>query len=135
MKIAQSFLTLCDAMDYTILGFLQARILECAAFPFSRGSFQPRDGTQVSLTAGRIFTIEPPGSNLLCPKDIVKQVSASLVAHIVKNPPAMQEIQVRSLCWEDSLEEGMATHSSILPWRNSMDRTLPWGPKKWSTTE
>ena len=39
---------------------------------------------------------------------------ASLVAQTVKNLPAMQETWVRSLCWEDPLEEGMATHSSIL---------------------
>ena len=39
---------------------------------------------------------------------------ASLVAQIVKHLPAMQETQVRSLGWEDSLEEEMATHSSIL---------------------
>ena len=42
---------------------------------------------------------------------------ASLVAQIVKNPPAMWETWVRSLGWEDPLEEGMATHSSILAWR------------------
>ena len=42
------------------------------------------------------------------------QYFASLVAQIVKNPPAMQETWVRSLGWEDSLDEGMATHSSIL---------------------
>ena len=36
---------------------------------------------------------------------------------MVKKLPAMQEIQVRSLDWEDPLEEGMATHSSILAWR------------------
>ena len=35
---------------------------------------------------------------------------------------AMAETWVRSLCWEDPLEEGMATHSSILAWRNPMDR-------------
>ena len=35
----------------------------------------------------------------------------------IKNLPAMQETQVRSLCWEDPLEKGMATHSSILAWR------------------
>jgi len=40
----------------------------------------------------------------------------------VKNPPAMQETQVQSLSQEDPLEEGMATHSSILAWKNSMDR-------------
>ena len=42
---------------------------------------------------------------------------ASLVAHKVKNSPAMQETWVQSLGWEDSLEKGMATHSSILAWR------------------
>ena len=47
---------------------------------------------------------------------------ASLVAQRVKNLPVIQEAWVRSLSWEDSLEEGMATHSSILVWRLSMDR-------------
>ena len=47
---------------------------------------------------------------------------ASLVAQMVKNLPAMQETWVRSLGWEDPLEEGMATHSSILAWRIPMDR-------------
>ena len=45
---------------------------------------------------------------------------ASLVAQTVKNLPAMQETWVRSLDWEDSLEKGVATHSSILAWR------VPW---------
>ena len=45
---------------------------------------------------------------------------ASLVAKLVKNPPAMQEMWVQSLGWEDPLEKGKATHSSILPWR------IPW---------
>ena len=44
-------------------------------------------------------------------------VNVSLVAQTVKNVPAMQETQVRSLGWEDPLEEEMATHSSILAWR------------------
>ena len=39
-----------------------------------------------------------------------------------KNPPAMQETWVQSLGWEDPLEEGMATHSSILAWRIPIDR-------------
>ena len=51
---------------------------------------------------------------------------ASQVAQIVKNPPAMQETWVRSLGWEDPLEEGMATHSSILAWRMPMDRGAWW---------
>ena len=42
---------------------------------------------------------------------------ASLVAQTVKNSPAMHKTWVRSLGWEDPLEEGMATHSSILAWR------------------
>ena len=45
---------------------------------------------------------------------------ASLVAQMVKNPPALQETWVQSLGWEDPLEDGMTTHSSILPWR------IPW---------
>ena len=49
-----------------------------------------------------------------------KTFLASLVAQMVKNPTAMQETQVRSLGWEDPLEKGMATHSSILAWR------IPW---------
>ena len=44
---------------------------------------------------------------------------ASLVAQMVKNLPAMKETQVQSLGWEDPLEKGMATHSSILAWRIS----------------
>ena len=44
---------------------------------------------------------------------------ASLVAQTVKNLPAMQETQVQSLNWEDPLEKGIATHSSILAWRIS----------------
>ena len=42
---------------------------------------------------------------------------ASLVAQLVKNPPAVWETWVRSLGWEDPLEKGKATHSSILAWR------------------
>ena len=48
VKVAQLCPTLSDPMDYTVHGILQARILEWVAFPFSRGSSQPRDRTQVS---------------------------------------------------------------------------------------
>ena len=57
VKVAQSCLTLCDPMDYTVYGILQARILGWIAIPFSRGSSQPRDRTQVSRIGGRRFTI------------------------------------------------------------------------------
>ena len=53
----------------------------------------------------------------------------SLVAQLVKNPPAMQETWVRTLGWEDSLEKGKAIHSSILAWR------IPWGRKELDATE
>ena len=45
---------------------------------------------------------------------------ASPVAQLVKNPPAMRETWVQSLGWEDPLEKGKATHSSILAWK------IPW---------
>ena len=47
---------------------------------------------------------------------------ASLLAQTVKNPPVMRDTWVQSLGWEDPLEEGTATRSSILAWRISMDR-------------
>ena len=60
---------------------------------------------------------EPPGN----PSNYIELVhSAFQVAQLVKNPPAMRETWVRSLGWEDPLEKGKATHSSILVWR------IPW---------
>ena len=53
-------------------------------------------------------------------------VWASLIAQLVKNPPAMQETSVPFLDWENPLEEGMATHCSILAWRIPMDRGAWW---------
>ena len=63
---------------------------------------------------------------------------ASPVAQMVKNPPAMQEIWVRALGWEDPLEEGMATHSNILasriPRTEESGSYNPWGHES-DTTE
>ena len=56
VKVAQSCSILCDPMDYTVHGIVQARISERLAFPFSKGSSQPRDRTQVSHIADRFFT-------------------------------------------------------------------------------
>ena len=56
MNVAQLCLILCDPMDYTVHGILQARILEWVAFLFSRVSSQPRDQTQVSRIVGGFFT-------------------------------------------------------------------------------
>ena len=49
-------------------------------------------------------------------------MGASIVAQLARNPSAMQETLVRFLGQEDPLEEGVATHSSILAWRIAMDR-------------
>ena len=79
LLVAQSCLTLRDLIVYTVHGILQARILEWVAFPFSRGSSQPRDQT---------------GKESAC--------------------------DAGDLRWEDPVEKGTATHSSILAWR------IPW---------
>ena len=52
----------------------------------------------------------------------MKDIRVSLVAQLVKNLPEMKEIPIQVPGWEDPLEEGMATHSSILAWRIPMDR-------------
>ena len=110
MKVTQSHPTLCDPVDYTVDGTLQARILEWVAFPFSGGSSQPRDRTQVSHIAGVFFTTEPQGK------------------------PAMQETQVQFLGQEDPLEKEMATHSSILAWRIQWTEEPDRGSQQSDTT-
>ena len=57
VKVTQLCLTLCDPMDYTVHGILQARILEWVAVPSSRGSSQPRDRTQVSFIIAGFYTV------------------------------------------------------------------------------
>ena len=73
-KVTQSCLTFCNPMncclpDSSVHGIFQARILEWVTTPFSRGSSQPSDGTWVSCTAGRFFTVcatrEAPNIHLL----------------------------------------------------------------------
>ena len=60
----------------------------------------------------------------------LQYIWSSLGTQLVKNPPAMWETWVQSLVWEDPLEKGKATHSSILAWR------IPWTvhgvPKSWT---
>ena len=85
-------------MDYTVHGILQARILEWVAL--KRGLI-PRSGRSAGKGIGYLL-----------------QCSwASLVAQLLKNPPAKQETWVQSLRWEDPLVKEKATHSSILAWR------------------
>ena len=59
-------------------------------------------------------SVRPTGEGIGYP---LQYSLASLVAQVVKNPPAKQETWVRSLGWEDPLEKGKATYSSILTWR------------------
>ena len=61
VKVAQSCPTLCNPMDCTVCGIFQARILEWVAFPFSRGSSQPRSRIHVSHIADKFLPSEPQG--------------------------------------------------------------------------
>ena len=118
-------------MDYTVRGILQAGILEWVVFPFSRGSSQPRDRTQVSALQADSLPADPQGK----PKNtgvgtlyflqgifptqesnqgLLHCRQTSLVAQTIKHLPIMLETQVQSLGWEDSLEKEMAAHSNIL---------------------
>ena len=56
MKVTQSYLTLCDPMDYIVHGILQARILEWVPYPFSKASSWPWNRTGASFIAGGFFT-------------------------------------------------------------------------------
>ena len=61
MKVAHSCPTLCDPIDYTVHGILQARILEWVAFPFSKGSSQPRDRTRSPALQADSLPTDPQG--------------------------------------------------------------------------
>ena len=100
VKVAQLCPTLCDPMDCIVPAILQAKILQWVAFPFSRGSSQPRDHTQVFA-----LQLEPQGKpkntgvgRLSIPSladlpdpgiyNLVRNIRASLVDQVIKNPPA-----------------------------------------------
>ena len=97
----------------SVHGILQARILEWVAISFSSGSSRLRDQTQVFHIVAIFCT-----------------VWATREALVVKNPPAYQcerqEMQVRSLGWEDPLEKETETHSSVPAWRIPTDRGAWW---------
>ena len=133
MLVAQLCPTLCDSVDCSLPGssfhgILQARILEWVTIPFSRGSSQFKDWTQVSCIAGGFLPSESWGK----PK-YLKWVAypffrrsswPSIWARVSciegrfftswANLPAVQETGVWSLGREDPLEKEMANHSSIL---------------------
>ena len=59
-------------------------------------------------------------------EDCLSRIRASLVAQLVKNLPAVQESWVQSLGWEDPLEKGKASHSSVLAWRIPQTVSSMW---------
>ena len=79
MKVTQSCLILCNPMEYTVHGILQARILEWVGFPFSRGSSQPRDQTGISCIAGGCFyQLSYEGNS---PQNKYAVLSCSVISH------------------------------------------------------
>ena len=90
-------------------------------YPLQWGFPGSSAGKESTCNAGNMAWISRSGRSPGEGIDYLFQYSlASLVAQTVKNPPAMQETCVQSMGWEDSLEEGIATHSSTLAWR------IPW---------
>ena len=90
----------------------------CFSFPQKLDSSVDKESTSNAGDPGSI-----PGSGRSTGEEIgypLQYSWASLVAQLVKNLPAVQEIWVQSLGWEDPLEKRKATHSSILAWR------IPW---------
>ena len=132
VRVSQSCPTL-NPTDYTIHGILQARILEWVAFPFSRGSSQLSERTQVSRIAGGLFTswatgepknpgvvslpspadLPDPGIQLRSPAGRVFTNWATREPHNAGDPDLI-------LGLGRPMEEGMATHSSVLAQR------IPW---------
>ena len=74
VKVTQKCPAVFDPIDYTVHGFLQARILEWVAFPFSGGSFLPRDRTQVSCIAGGFFTSWATGEAQVGSLSLLQQI-------------------------------------------------------------
>ena len=73
VKVAQSCSTLCDPMDYTVHGILHIRILEWVAFPFSRGSSQPRDPRSPALRVDSL-PVEPQGKPCLLHERLTNEI-------------------------------------------------------------
>ena len=91
--------------------------------------------TQVSESSPLPPNTSSPKAELIA---LFRALQASLVAQMVNNPPVMRKTQLRSLDWEDPLED-MATHSSILPGEFHGQRSVagysPWGCKELDMTE
>ena len=75
VKVAQLGPTICDPMDYTVHGILQARILEWVAVPFSRGSYQPRIEPRSPALQADSFPAEPQGKPIKIDKLLLSWVT------------------------------------------------------------
>ena len=133
-EVTQSCPTLCYLMDCSlpgssVHGIFQAIVLEWIAVSFSKESSRPRDRTWVSHIVDRRCTVcDLSQRSRNCAYICICVCRASLAAQRIKRLPAVQETQVWSPGWEDSLEKEMATHSSILAWR------IPWTEEpEWAT--
>ena len=115
VKVTQSCLTLCDSMDCKVHGILQVRILEWVAFPFSRGSSQPRDWTQVSRIAGIFFISWATGE--ACP--LVTGISACLLHHIMN---LLRFHSCRLYCTTRYTTCELDTERFLTEWRNTRER-------------
>ena len=114
------------SITYLILRLLRALAPICnLSLPLNLSSAGPEKSGGTCCCCPPILHCLPdpiPGYSFLS-LHVKSQSETQLeMAKSVKNPPAMQETLVRSLGWEYPLEEGMATHSSILAWRIPMDR-------------
>ena len=124
---AQLYPTLWDPMDYSppgssVHGTLQARVLKWVAIPFSRGSSQPRDQTQVSHIAGRFFTTELPGK----PKATILQYKFFFKK--LKNRSG-EGSQPRS--WEEVIEEAKQGEKVPRSWVASCPHKRLENGNKW----
>ena len=114
-----------------------------AASPLVRHSIHPgTKGSATVITASVLFSVKKPAHSTWCESELTESricfwlniKRASLVAQLVKNPPAMQETPVWFLGLEDLLEKGQATYSSILAFKTNQEAILLCLPQKWSTS-
>ena len=117
-------------MDYIVLGILQARILEWVAFPFSKGSSQPRDQTQVFCIAGKFFTIW--ASKFRLPSGTSDKKSSCQYSRLKR---CGFDLWIGKIPWNRKWQPALV----VLPGKSHEQRSLvgysPWGHKELDTTE
>ena len=106
VQVAQSCPTLCSPMNYTVHGILQARILEWVAVPFSRGSSQPRDRTQVAVNKCSInnSSAQKPSESRGEPIEemgALCQQAFSTIRLFIKSPRTHNLYSMPCMVWEE----------------------------------